>query len=139
MSVMHTFSFYDRVTGAIHASVFSTNNPDMVKANTPPDHIAIDGSHDHLSQRFDLTTGQLVTYQPAAPSADHAWNAETKRWQLSAAAQEKIDQRQQALFTIAQLEAGQARTVREALLGSADALERLRVNDAQIAELRKTL
>jgi hypothetical protein len=46
--------------------------------------VAIEGQYDHLSQRVDLATGQVIDYQPPAPAdtalATHRWDADTRRW-----------------------------------------------------------
>lgn len=45
---------------------------------------AIEGAYDHLSQRVDIETGEVVDWQPDKPEGDeytdHEWDAGTKRW-----------------------------------------------------------
>jgi hypothetical protein len=113
---MKDYSFYHAETGAIYNNKFSTDDEMLVALNTPPDHVAIDGHHDHLSQRVDLKTGKIIDYQPPAPSTDHAWNDVTKRYQLSIAAQAIVDRRAAAVARIALLDAQSVRATRELCL-----------------------
>lgn len=136
---MNNYSFYDRQTGAIHQRRFSTNDESQLEANTPENHEAIGGHHDHLSKRVDIETGEVVEYQPQAPSADHEWNGEAMRWQLGAAAAGKQARNAAARQRIAQLENSQHRHVREHCLGIAGAAERLKAIDDEIFSLRSQL
>ena len=131
---MRRFSFYHRATGVFAELVYSAHEPELA-LNTPPDHVAIEGVFHPLSHRFDLATGGVV--RANAPTADHAWNAATGRWEISpevAAAREK---RKAILAEIARLEGQQGRALREAILGGGN--DRLTELDARIAELRKGL
>lgn len=136
---MKSYSFYHRETGVIHPKKFGTDDTTQLAGNTPVDHAAIEGYHDHLSKRFDFEAKQVVEWIPPAPSADHVWNPETLRWQESAATMEKIARRNAALVRIALLEASQHRHVREHALGMAGALEALQAIDAEIVSLRPDL
>lgn len=74
-------SYYRLNTGEILAFRDKLVEPMPV----PPDGIgAIDGAYDHLSQRVDLETGEVVDWQPDKPAGDeytdHEWDANTKRW-----------------------------------------------------------
>jgi hypothetical protein len=133
-----TVSFYDKTTG-MFSGVRYHGLEDHIEVNTPNGHAAAIGAHDHLSKRVDLATGELVDYQPPAPSADHEWNADTKRWQLTAAAAEKESKRAFALNRIDHLENSQARALRELALGSTEAAARLKAIDDEIASLRSHL
>ena len=136
---MKQYSFYHKETGVIHPKHFTTTDPTQLKGNTPTDHIAIEGSHDELSKRFDLTSKTIVEYQPPAPSADHVWNPEAKRWQLSSAAADRIARSNAARVRIAQLEASQHRHVREHCLGKPDATGALQKIDDEIFSLRSQI
>jgi hypothetical protein len=139
---MRQFHFYDASTGVLHASSIVINAPDAEKnaaANCPPDHEVVEGTLDPLSQCVDVATGQVIDYQPPAPSSDHIWSTDSKRWQLSGAAQGKLDARSHAVDRIAALEASQHRVMRELALGSATALARLKSIDAEIVALRPAL
>jgi hypothetical protein len=131
--------FYDAATGIFTSRSFSVTDSEraaaLVAANTPAGQKAFEGEVDPLAQRLDLATGALVDYQPPQPTANHEWNADTKRWQLSAAAAA----RRSARGRIHALESGQARAVREAALGQPGAADRLRAIDAQIEKLRALL
>ena len=118
---MSTYSFYHPETGQIHHQAFGTDDARMLKANTPAGYVATPGCLDPLSQRIDVTTGEVVDYQPPSPSADHEWNATTKRWQLNAAVTAKREARRSALASIAALEASQDCAIRELSLGQAGA------------------
>jgi hypothetical protein len=121
----------------MYRQTFSTDQSDApAPINFPDGHGVIEGIYDHLRKRVDIATGELVDYQPPQPSTDHEWNAETKRWQLNAAAQGKIDAHADALGRIAALEAQGIRSMRELALGQPGAQDRLAAIDAQIAGLR---
>jgi hypothetical protein len=142
---MNLYSFYHKETGAIHQKRFSTDDPTQVRGNTPADHIAIDGHHDHLSKRVDVSVPpelvddisprgfvvgkriahKIIDYQPPAPSAQHEWDAVKKRWQLSAAAQGKAQARQAAQARIAGLRASSIDVMRSLLLGNESARAQL--------------
>jgi hypothetical protein len=140
---MKRFHFYHAETGAIHQNAIAINvPPDMidacVRANCPPGHLPIEGEFDALSQRVNPETKQAEDWRPPPPSPDHEWHSESRRWTLSAAAQERQAARANVLARIAALEAQQHRPLREATLGIPGALERLREIDAQIAAQRTT-
>jgi hypothetical protein len=139
---MTHFGFHHKDTGLLHQRTLMVDDLSPLASATlsaPADHVPIEGVFDYQSQRVDLATGAVVDYQPPQPSPDHEWNASTKRWQPSAAAQARVDGRRAALARIAALEAGQPRTVREAALGHAGALDRLAAVDAVISALRAAL
>jgi hypothetical protein len=133
-----TWSFYEQATRLFSGLKFS-GNQSILSANIPAGHKALEGQYDHLSQRVDIETGQVVDYQPPQPSPDHEWDAATKRWRLKADVAERQRRREAALAQIRTLEAAQARPMREAALGIAGAVERLRAIDEQIAQLRVEL
>jgi hypothetical protein len=122
---VRTVSFFHKETGALHSNQLICSDDAAVALNTPADHIAIDGHHDYLCKRVDLETKQIVEWIPPAPSADHVWNPETLRWQLSAAAQGKAQARQLAQARIAALRASSIDVMRELLLGNESARARL--------------
>jgi hypothetical protein len=128
-------SFYHVETGLLHDVMLTTSDESIIALNAPAGHIAIDGHHDSLSKRVNVETGEVVEYQPPAPSAEHVWHDETKRWRLSDGAQAKIDGRAAALARIAALVDSQHQFVREYLLGVAPALERLAAIHDEIGKL----
>lgn len=86
-----------------------------------------------------LVGGELVEERGAQPSADHEWNPVLCDWRIKAsvlAAQQSIAD---AKASILELEAGQARILRERDLGDmtlVEARQRLRDVDDQIKALR---
>lgn len=131
-------SIYSEETGLFTGVIVAVHD-ELLDANTPIGCKTLIGRYDHLSQRVDVASGTVVDYQPPQPSTDHEWNADTKRWQLTAAAQSKIDGHTAALAQIAALEAKGARCVRELALGQAGAADRVAAIDAEIAALRPAL
>jgi hypothetical protein len=133
----------------------------VIDINIPPDHIVIEGHHDHLSKRVDVSVPpeiinnagkvgysmdeatrivhKIIDYQPPAPSTDHEWDAQTKRWQISAAAQAKAAARSAALARIAALEASQHRHIRGLALGKPGAKEALQAIDEEIISLESQI
>jgi hypothetical protein len=81
-----TWSFYNASTGALAQGTLTCSTA-QVAANTPEGWTAIEGRFDHLGQRVNLATGQVVDYQPPAPANDAlrtwAWDADTRRWVAS--------------------------------------------------------
>jgi hypothetical protein len=134
---MKLYSFFHRETGLIHPNKFATDDDSQLPGNTPKDHVAFEGHHDHLSKRVDLATATLVEYIPPIPSPDHVWNPEIKRWQLSAAVADRQAKRLKALGRIRELEFLSLRPLREHALGLEGAAARLAAIDAEIIELRK--
>ena len=136
---MRRFHFYHRESGEFHRDWFMTDveRPGILERHTPPEHIALEGDYDRLSQRVDVTTGKVVSYQPAAPSADHEWDAGTKRWVLKPTVAAARDSRSHAIAEILRLERDvQPRVVRELLDGEAGAKERYEALKVKIAEQR---
>jgi hypothetical protein len=133
------FSFFQKETGVVASKLYKISDhagfESDLRLNTPIDHMAIEGQYDHLSKRVDIATGQVIDYQPPAPSADHEWNADTKRWQLSAAAQANAQTRTAATARIAELVASQHRHVRGLALDKPGAREALQAIDGEIAAL----
>jgi hypothetical protein len=140
---MRQFHFYDASTGLFHSSSVVINAPfgheETAQKNCPAGHNIIEGVFDPLCQRVDLATGQVIDYQPPAPSTDHEWNSAAKRWELSPAAQSKAEARAAASARIAELEASQHRHVRDLLLGSLSARPRLQAIGDEITKLTADL
>ena len=80
---MNTWSFADASSGLFTGRTFS-GLPGMIDGNTPAGCIAVEGMHDHLCRRVDLTTGEVVTYQPPPPAdtdmVTWVWNTATERY-----------------------------------------------------------
>jgi hypothetical protein len=137
---LKTVMFYHKDTGMFAANQLLVSDERMVALNTPKDHVAIDGHHfDHLSQRVDVTSGEIVDYQPPQPSVEHEWSGTARRWQLNGASQAKRQASSEALARISQLEAQQPRALRETALGLAGGRERLLAIETEIQALRANL
>lgn len=71
-------SEYDPVTGVFTGRRFSR------PCEAGPLATLLEGHFDHLSERIDLATGEVVDYRPPAPPDDElrtwAWDETTKRW-----------------------------------------------------------
>jgi hypothetical protein len=135
---MKTWHFYDKTTGLLTGNSVSYSASidhvdDLVASQVPEGHATVEGVTDHLAQRVEA--GELVDYQPPAPSVDHVWSEETKRWALSPGAAAKIARRAAACARIAALVDSQHEHVRRAVLGDMAALEKLRGIHAEIATL----
>lgn len=133
---MKAVSFYRKDTGLFNGTHLIASDAKVVALNTPAGHIAIDGHHDHLSQKVDLATGHIVDYRPPRPSPDDEWNMETKRWEPSAAAVAQASKRAAAGARIEQMHIASVRALREHALGIGDAAVRLKAIDDEIALLR---
>jgi len=136
---MSAYKFYHKATGLFLPAVFQTDDPRMLRNNTPAGHAALEGEYDHLSQRVDVSdpaAPKVVDYQPPQPSSDHEWNASTKRWQLSQAAAGRLAAQTAARQRIVELEASAAPLLRKSVLGDAAALDALRALDAEISALQ---
>jgi hypothetical protein len=118
--------FYDSKTGLFTGVSIHTNLTDptavkeFVAENTPAGHGSYIGYVDALSQKVDLSSGQIVDYKPPQPSPRHEWNPVTKRWQKQAL------KRSAVLARIADLEKGQHRTVRETLIRACHAVDAIK-------------
>lgn len=80
---MSIWSFYDLSTGALAGLTFC--GPEAyLQQNTPAGHGAIEGSHDAMSKRVSLDTGEVVDWQPAPPAdtaeVTYAWDQHAARW-----------------------------------------------------------
>lgn len=137
---MKIYSFYKRDTGILTGEKFLTNN--LLDRQLPDGCCALEGDHDHLRVRVDVSDPDfpvLVDYLPSRPDAGFEWHADVKNWKVSDAVQAKIDARAAALRRITQIEGAQPRAIREFALGFAGAGERLKAMDDEIAVLRPDL
>lgn len=147
---MKTYAFYDPKTGLLlDARVMLADS--QLEANTPPGFVALEGHFDHLQQRVDVATGEVVDYQPPAPLDDEdrtwSWDTEQRRWLASPTlASLKRGQSAQIRGAMAMLEVDQARPLRECAIAYANgtvpdraALEQLEAIDAQMREHRDRL
>lgn len=133
---MKTVSFYHQETGLFHPTSLTASDESIIALNAPPDHLAMEGAHDHLSRRVDVITGEIVDYQPPAPSTDHGWDETAKRWVLSQHAQELATRRGTALVEIRDVESRALGALIEHALGYEGARDRLEALHKQIVDLR---
>lgn len=136
---MRTVCFYHKETGLFSGKLLTVTDDTSVELNTPTGHAAMDGAFDSLSQSVDIETGEVIDYQPPSPSVDHEWNAATKRWQLTVAAQSKIDDHAASMVTITGSELRSLRALREFALGLPGAEDRLKAIEAEIVAARRLL
>jgi hypothetical protein len=79
---MSKYWIYNVETG-IFTGVSLDCPADHLDCNVPEGCGCIMGPVDSMSQRVDMTTGQLVDYQPPQPSVDYVWDDVSKRWTYS--------------------------------------------------------
>ena len=137
--MIKTYSLYEAATGLFTGKRLHCDDDGLLAVRLPAGTLAQEGAYDHRSQRMDLSTGAVVAYRPPAPSADHEWDSVGKRWQVKAAVRGAEGRRAVIYARIQALEATQGRAVREATLGDASAMKRLKEIDAEINDLRKEL
>jgi hypothetical protein len=93
-------TFYHKDSGVLHPVTIVTNSDTAVALNTPADHMAIDhpedGRLDHLSQRIEVATGNVVDYQPP-PSPDREWRAHLAAARASGARRAELVSQQHSL------------------------------------------
>jgi hypothetical protein len=76
---MNTYSIYNTSSG-LFTGVAIRCNTEHLDINVPDGCSCLLGSYDHLSQKVDVATGEVIAYQPPQPSNNHRWDANTKRW-----------------------------------------------------------
>jgi len=136
---MNSVHFYDLGSGEIMPNELKASCPDFAKfvtANTPEGYAPIYWVTDPMSQRVDLSTGEIVDYQPPQPDAEHVWDVDARRWIKRPDVIERERLRLEAQSRIDDLERRQARRVRELLAASDPALKTI---DDEIAQLRAVI
>lgn len=134
------FSYYDPDTGH-----FTGTRVRVSPSQEPPTHrrwARMPGRFDHLSQRVDLATGEVVDFVPPQPSSDHEWDAEKKRWNLNADAAARKRDADAALLMLGEQDRRSVRALREALLEALariDALESAGTGPASRSTAREKL
>jgi hypothetical protein len=133
-----TYSLYEAATGLFIGKRLHCDDEGLLSARLPAGTLALEGTFDHRCQRLDLATGVVVGYRSPVPSGNHEWNNAHKLWHVTDA--RGADERAAAIYArIQALEARQCRAVREATLGDATAMKRLKDIDAEIKDLREEL
>src|SRR6185436_8258209 len=72
------WQFYDPQTGVLSSRRFS-GPAHALAQNTPVGMAAVEGFHDHLSQRVDVATGEVVAYQRPVSEVDTERRAARER------------------------------------------------------------
>jgi hypothetical protein len=122
MQEIKPYSLYVLSTG-IFTGVVRTTGRRKEDLPVPAGYGFAEGSYDHLSQRLDLATGQVVDYQPPRPDDDHEWTetdadgTPLRRWTLKPKVAERRARKAAASARIAELAAKEGRAIREHLLG----------------------
>lgn len=151
---MRVVSFAHNETGIFNGVQLIATSDELVALNTPADHVAIDGHHDHLSKRVLITAHDLedhgkqwteyecevVDWIPPPPSNYHdVWNPSTKRWELNAEETARQQRSNAARVRIAELEAAQHQALRQHALDAPGARETLKGIDDEINSLQEHL
>jgi hypothetical protein len=132
---MRVVSFYDKDTGILADYHLTASDEKGVELNTPPNHMAINGHHNPLTERVDVETGKIVDHTPPLDSIDIN---EKKR-------QDRIQARQprlKAMTQISVLETKLARLNTQYLLSDqqdTSVYSQLALIESQIIELEKIL
>jgi hypothetical protein len=133
-----TYSLYEAATGLFIGKRLHCDDEGLLSARLPAGTLALEGTFDHRCQRLDLVTGVVVRYRSPAPSSNDQLNNAHKLWHVTDAG--GVDERTAVIYArIQALEATQGRAVREATLGDATAMKRLKDIDAEIKDLREEL
>lgn len=78
-----TFSFY-RLDDGVFTGTAYTGAQELLQRNVPAGCGFMLGTFDHLSQRVDPETGEVLDWQPPKPDDTdlhtHTWDEEVKRW-----------------------------------------------------------
>lgn len=135
------WSFYDQQTG-----LFTGRQRRSAQLGRVPDGCgAVEGAYDHLSQRVELSSGQVVDYQPPRPDDDHEWREDVvngrPRWVKRDDVLERERLAAEARREIDRLERSQLRAMRELAIDptSVEAKQRLQQIDDEIAAKRPAL
>lgn len=139
---MKLYSYYHKDTGLFDGQQVMVTDIRGIEGHIPADHMAIEGHHDPLTKKVDLTTGNVVDYQPPQPSDDHEWHEPSKSWVIKQSILDEQARRNAIMVQINALEAKQPRVIRDIFLNSADgsaAMKQLHDIEDQIVELRKGL
>lgn len=140
------WAFYDASTGLFRPKRITCPDAFDISTKTPDGCIPIEGEYDHLSQRVDIETGDIVDYQPPLPDDDHDWNAEAKRWLKRAEVRQWERARDAAQTQLDALDLKKVRALSEHVLSPERAgrdgklpRERLEEIEAQMEPLRAVI
>lgn len=114
---MPTWTQYRKSDGLFTGCKFSGSSLRAIARKAGDDPFEwLAGDFDHLSQRVDLDTGEVIDYQPPATSPEHEWDERTRRWLLPLALRQAITAEKRAREVIAAAEATSQRALREAMI-----------------------
>lgn len=138
---LRIWSIYRESDGAFTGRQYGATSAEDLADNLPEGCAAIEGQFDHTCQRVDKATGAVIDFIPPSPGADYEWNADLRRYRLTAAAEQAINADRQARAVIAEQESRQLRAIRELLLNPNDAgaMQRLRDIDSAISAARPAI
>lgn len=122
---MRVWSFYDSATGLFSGRHTSCSSK-LLSLNTPAGYVAIEGQYDRRTQRVELATGAVVSYERPAAEIE---------------AEQRAARQQNARARIAMLELAQSRPLRELAIDPSNAAARKRLAEieAEIESLRPIL
>lgn len=130
---MKRYSFYHKDTGVFATHWYSATVPEL-EANTPADHVAIEGKFHPLSHKFDLTKKEVT--QADSPGADHVWDEEAGKWAPGAELLGAMRGESAYRSRLADLHEEERRATRAAVLGDAAARERLQEIHTELEGMR---
>ena len=88
---MMVFSEYNQSTGLLTGRRYiGLPNGLLDMVSLSPESTYLLGEYDHLSQRVDLSTGNVVDYQPPQPGASYQWDSASRRWVYVANSAERL-------------------------------------------------
>jgi hypothetical protein len=135
---------YDKATGLFTGNAVHTDNRQvdiqkLIEANFGEGFAGAPNVADPLAQRVDVSTGQVVDFQPPSPGSDHEWNPSLKRWVLTAAANKARDDARVREMRMATLNQEQHTLIREVLLNPTNAVAREALTNlhAELATLER--
>lgn len=124
---MIIWHYYRKSDGAFTGQTFSASDGSLP---TPPPELALmAGVSDPESQRVDTATGFVVDYQPLAPSADHFWDGDRRRWIMSTEVEARRLRERQILDELTALDASSIRIREDLAIDPRDAQALQRFND----------
>jgi hypothetical protein len=136
-----SFQYYSLTTGRFTQRVLQCRDEKLAELNAPEGHGFKEGAFDHLCERVDLATGEVIEYQPDRPDEYHEWDEKIKRWRKRVDVQQREAAKARAQTKINEIEIKQLRSMRELALDPANSAAKARLEqlETQVAELRKDL
>lgn len=119
---MKSKSIYKKSTGQFTGVIIRVPESDIA-GNLGPDEAVKEGAFDHLSQRVNVETGEIVDWQPDPPDGDHYWMHDdeagnrVRRWVLRADEVTRRARRDAARARINELDRKVPRALLEHALG----------------------